>query len=339
MINFGIIGTGSIAGHHAQSINESEGCKLMAVCSSNEERAKAASEKFGVRAYANVNEMLDNESIDVLCICTASGNHLEPTLAAASRGVHVLTEKPLEVSLERADQMIQTCRKAKVKLGCIFQNRFKPGYVQLKQAIDNGVFGKLLAGNAYIKWYRYPEYYSSSAWKGTFKGDGGAALINQGIHTIDLLLDIMGEPSSVFGKVRTMVHNIEGEDLGIGLLTFPSGALGTIEGSTAMIPGYPERLEVFGEKGSAILENGKIIAWNVAGEEPMKKTETGENEDSSSSDPMALGHEYHRLQITDMARAVIENREPLVNGEDGRKSLAVIKAIYTSSSSGQEVFL
>ena len=336
MITFGIIGTGAIAGHHARSIAELEGCKLAGVCSSTAERAVIAGRKFGVPGFSELHRMLDEVQPDVLCICTASGNHLEPTLAAAARGIHVLTEKPLEVSLERADKMITACRDAGVKLGCIFQNRFKPGFLRLKEAVEQGKLGRLLTGNAYIKWYRNPEYYSSSSWKGTMTGDGGAALINQGIHTIDLLLDIMGEVSSVFGKVRTMVHNIEGEDLGIGLITFTSGALGTVEGSTAMIPGYPERLEVFGEKGSVMLENGKVVAWQVPGEEQALLPADSQN-DSSSSDPMALGHLYHRLQIADMIEAIRHDREPLVNGESARKALALIKGIYVSSADNREI--
>lgn len=330
ILGFGIIGTGAIAAHHAAAIKELPNCTLKAVCSSSEERAQEASAAFGVTAYSSVAALVGREDIDVVAVCTESGNHLEPALAAARAGKHVLIEKPLEINLQRADELIAGCRSAGVKLGVIYQNRYKPGYIRLKEAVLQGRLGKLLLGNAYIKWYRDEAYYSSSKWKGTLEGDGGAALINQGIHTIDLLLDIMQEVESVYGKVKTAVHAIEGEDLGIALLNFKSGAMGTIEGGTSLYPGYPERLEIFGKKGSVILEGGQIIQWNIKGEEKTEdKPQAVEN--SGSSDPMAVNYKLHMAQINDMVHAVLENREPLVNGETARKSLELIQAIYQSS--------
>ena len=174
--------------------------QLVAVCSSSPKRAQLAQEKFQVPAYSDYHKMLAEQAIDVVCICTASGNHLEPTLAAAKAGKHVITEKPLEVSLERADQMIDACQEADVKLACIFQNRFNPDFKKVQAAIEDGVLGQLTLGNAYIKWFRSTDYYQSSGWKGTLAGDGGAALINQGIHTIDLLQRLMGDVDTVYGK-------------------------------------------------------------------------------------------------------------------------------------------
>lgn len=335
---FGIIGTGAIAAHHAKSIQQLDNCQLIAVCSSSASRAAEAAELFGVQAYDNVDDFLAREDIDVVCICTASGQHLEPTLAAAKAGKHVLTEKPLEISLERADQMIAACRSQGVKLGCIFQNRFKPDYLKVKEAIKQGLLGKLSMGNAYIKWYREESYYSNSNWKGTLGGDGGAALINQGIHTIDLLLDIMQEVESVYGQVRTVVHDIEGEDLGASVINFKNGAIGTIEGGTSLYPGYPERLEIFGEKGSIILEGSHIAHWNIKGEEALEN-KSQSHKDSGSSDPMAVDFKLHMLQIKDMVEAIQEDREPIVNGETARKSLELILAIYQSSRENKVVQL
>ena len=337
-IGIGIIGTGSIAGIHVQSVRELENAQLLGLASSSRERAIQAAEKYGLRVYEDYRNLLKNNDIQVVIICTHSGNHLEPTLAAAEAGKHVLVEKPLEVSLKRADQMIEACREAGVKFGCIFQNRFSPDYQRLKKAVASGALGKLNLGNAYIKWYRSPEYYHTSSWKGTLKGDGGAALINQGIHTIDLLLDIMGDAESVFGKVRTVKHNIEGEDLGLGLITFKNGALGTIEGSTAILPGYPERLEIFGDKGSVILEAGKIVSWEIEGESNLPETKP-EGNGSGASDPTAIGHALHRAQIEDFIQAIQEHREPAVTGLSGRKSLEMILSIYKSSKKGKEVKL
>lgn len=329
-LGFGIIGTGAIAAHHAKSIQQLDHCHLVAVCSSSAARAAEAAIKFGVPAYDHLDEFLAREDMDVVCICTASGQHLEPTLAAAKAGKHVLTEKPLEVSLERADQMIAACRSHGVKLGCIFQNRFKPDYLKLKEAVEQSSLGKLIMGNAYIKWYREETYYSSSDWKGTLRGDGGAALINQGIHTIDLLLDIMQEVETVYGQVRTAVHKIEGEDLGVSLLNFKNGAIGTIEGGTSLYPGYPERLEIFGAKGSIILEGGQIVQWNIKDGKGMEN-KSQEHDASGAADPMAVDYKFHMLQINDMVEAIREDREPVVNGESARKSLELILAIYQSS--------
>ncbi len=327
---FGIIGTGAIAGHHAKSIQESDSCQLVAVCSSSASRAAEAEKKFNVPACSDVADLLAREDIDVVSICTHSGRHMEPAIAAARAKKHVLIEKPIEVSLERADKLISVCREEGVKLGVIFQNRLQPGFLQLKEAVKEGLLGKLTLGNAYIKWLREAQYYSSSEWKGTIEGDGGAALINQGIHTIDLLLDIMDDVKSVYGQVKTVVHDIEGEDLGVALLNFKNGALGTIEGGTSLYPGYPERLEVFGEKGSIILEGGQIIAWNIRGEKNgSNKVQSGKS--SGSSDPMAVDYKLHKAQIEDMVKAIQENRDPLVTGEAARKSLELILAIYRSS--------
>jgi UDP-N-acetyl-2-amino-2-deoxyglucuronate dehydrogenase len=335
---FGIIGTGAIASHHAKSLQALDKAQLIAVCSSSSSRAAEARERFGVEAYSNIADLLAREDIDIVCICTESGNHLESAMAAARAGKHVLIEKPLEVNLERADKLIAVCREAEVKLGCIFQNRFSPGYLQLKEAVRQGLLGKLIMGNAYIKWYRDEAYYGNSNWKGTLKGDGGAALINQGIHTIDLLLDIMQDVQSVYGQVRTMVHNIEGEDLGVAMLNFKNGAIGSIAGGTCLYPGYPERLEIFGENGSVILEGGKILHWNIKGGEGLGDKTSTDNK-SGSSDPMAVDYKLHMAQIKDMVEAIQEGREPIVNGETARKSLELILAIYESAKENKVVEL
>jgi len=336
IINFAIIGTGSVAIHHVRSIQELPNARLVAVCSSTAERAKLAEEKFGVPAYYDFHRLVEREDIDVVCICTASGNHLAPTLAAAAAGKHIITEKPLEVSLERAEEMIAACRKAKVKLACIFQNRFNPDFEKAQAAIREGLLGNLILGNAYIKWFRSSEYYTGSDWKGTIAGDGGAALINQGIHTIDLLQSIMGDVKSIYGQVRTTKHAIEGEDLGVAMLQFENGALGTIEGSTAIYPGYPERLEIYGQKGSIILEGGKIVSWHIEGSDAAI-VNPNDGPASGAADPTAIGHQAHKQQIADMIEAIAEDREPIVNGEEAKKALAIIQAIYTSSRSGEAV--
>lgn len=328
-IKFAIIGTGSITKLHIQSIEEIENAEVVALCSSSKERAAATEKVYPYPCYYDINTLFDSESIDAISICTFSGNHLEACVEAAKRGIHVITEKPLEVSLKRADAMIEACSSNNVLLGCIFQSRFKPDYIRLKEAIDKGLLGDILHGNAYINWYRNEDYYQSSSWRGTLKGDGGAALINQGIHTIDLLLDVMGEVANVYGQVKTVYHDIEGEDLGMAILNFKNGRTATIQGSTAMYPGYPERLEVYGTDGSIILEGGQIVSFH------SKKQETTSNQSnntgSGASDPMSISYLYHKIQLEDFVDSIINNHEPLISGVDGRAPLAVIQAIYQSS--------
>ena len=330
------MGTGGIAAMHAKAIRSSPQCELVGVHSASSERAQAAEEQFGVAGITDLTQLARQNAVDAVCICTPSGRHLESAREAAALGLHVLCEKPLEINMERAGEMVRICEEAGVKLGCIFQNRFKGDFVKLKAAVTEGKFGKLLLGNAYIKWYRDPSYYSSSVWKGTLQGDGGAALINQGIHTIDLLLDIMGGVEKVFAKTRTLHHNIEGEDIGLAMLTFANGAFGMIEGSTALYPGYAERLEIFGEEGSAILENGNIIEWNIRGEENAR-VETRDVNNSGSSDPLAIADQFHQLQIADFADAILEDRDPLVTGVDSLSALDLIEHIYKSSKENREI--
>jgi UDP-N-acetyl-2-amino-2-deoxyglucuronate dehydrogenase len=335
-IGFGLIGTGAVSSHYVNSINELEGAKLVAVCSSNDERSTIAGRKYHVTAYSDYRDLIARPDIHIVCILTESGNHLEPAVLAARNGKHILCEKPLEINLERADKIIETCRKEDVKLGCVFQNRFKPDYQNLKQAVIKGTLGRLLSGSAYIKWYRPKKYYYDSPWHGTIRGDGGGALINQGIHTVDLLTDIMGEPAEVIGKTGTLVHKIEGEDIAMAIVRFKNGGFGTIEASTALYPGYPERLEIYCENGSVILEGGTIVRWSGDIDLYNKASRKAEK-DSGSSDPMAISHEWHKKQIMDMIQSVKENREPAVNGEEGRKALSLVMAIYESARTGKPV--
>ncbi|WP_215223736.1 Gfo/Idh/MocA family protein [Echinicola shivajiensis] len=336
IVKFGIIGTGAIAAQHAAAIAASDTAELIAVCSSSEDRAKSAGKKFKVAAYDDLDKFLGNPELDAVCICTASGRHMEVAIKSAQYKKHILVEKPIEINLDRADRIIEACKENGVVLGVVFQNRFNDGYLQLKKAVVKGKLGRLLMGNAHVNWFRNEEYYKSSDWKGTLRGDGGGALINQGIHTIDLLLDIMGEVEDVYGQVKTAMHTIEGEDLASALINFKNGAMGNITAGTSLYPGYPERLEIFGTKGSVILEAGKIIAWNVQDGESLSGNSNSEKA-SGAADPMAIGHQLHFLLIEDMVSAIRENREPLITGEIAKQSLALIKGIYKSSSEGRKI--
>ncbi|GMQ29083.1 Gfo/Idh/MocA family oxidoreductase [Algoriphagus confluentis] len=326
----GIIGTGSIAVKHAQAIESLPNAELIGLFNPNPESAEKARGKFSVPVFSDWDEFIRLTGLMVICICTPSGMHLEPALKAIEAGKHVFIEKPIEVTLERADQLIKSAKENKVKLGVVFQNRFSTDFQKLIGAVRQGEFGRLLMGNAAINWFRSPEYYSSSQWKGTLKYDGGGALINQAIHTLDLLLEVMGEVDSVFGKIKTVLYPIEGEDLGAALVNFKSGAIGTITAGTSLFPGYPERLEIYGTEGSAILEAGKLVAWNVRGKESLLEN-TEKISASGASDPNAIGFELHAAQWKDFLDSIESGKQPEVDGPKSRKSLELIRAIYQSS--------
>ncbi len=332
----GIIGTGSIAVKHAQAIAELDQAILVGLFNPNSTSAEAAKSKFVEPIYTDLDEFLRIPELDVVCVCTPSGMHLEPSLAAAKAGKHILVEKPIEINLDRTDLLLSSCEENCIQLAVIFQNRFSEDYKKLKKAVDQGVFGRLLMGNAYVNWFRDDAYYGTSKWKGTLGGDGGGALINQGIHTIDLLLDLMGEVSAVYGQVQTALYPIEGEDLGTAIVNFKSGALGNITSATALYPGYPEKIEIFGTEGSAILEAGKLIAWNIKGKE-----NTGIIQEpgpaSGSSDPNAIGYQLHLEQWQLFLDSIKEQTNPVVDGQTARKSVELIRGIYHSSNSNKKI--
>ncbi|MBT9187498.1 Gfo/Idh/MocA family protein [Zobellia russellii] len=336
-IGVGIIGTGSIVHTYVKCLSELEGVRIVGLCTKSADRVEQLKADFGLPIYSDLNTFVQHPEIDLVCVCNESGKHSIAIEAAAKAGKHILSEKPLEVTTEKIDGLIALCEERKVLLGCVLQNRCSTDYKQVENAIKSGKLGKLLMGNASINWYRSQAYYANSKWRGTKKLDGGAAFINQGIHTVDLLQNLMGPAVSVFANVQTRVHEIEGEDVGAVLVNYENGAMGTITAGTALFPGYPERVEVYGEKGSIIMEGGKIIAWNVKGEDAPKLT--SKEQGSGAADPTAIGHHNHKVVLQDMVNAIRENRKPMVDGAEARKSVALINAIYRSSKSKKQVQL
>ncbi len=333
-LGFGIVGGGVIGPFHAKALGNVKGAKLVAVCDAIDAVAKKFGADFGVPAYNDVQEMLKRDDLDVLDVCTPSGLHAKLGILGAEAGKHVLVEKPIDITLERADALISACEKAGVKLGVIFQHRFDAATRKLKEAVDQGRFGRLILGDAYVKWYRTQEYYDKGGWRGTWKYDGGGSLINQSIHTIDLQRYIMGDPAWLFGRIGVMTHKIETEDLGLAIIEFKSGARGVIEGSTSIYPGLPERLEIHGEKGTAIIEGGKMVKWAVQGEEERAEEKA---KLSAAAEASAITADSHALQMQDFVDAIQQDRKPLVDGHEGRKALEVVVAVYRSSKTGKVV--
>ena len=337
-LGIGIIGTGSIVHTYLKCIEELKGTKLIGLYTASEKRVEGAEKLFKVPVSNDLQTFLDNPEIDLVCICNVSGLHGKMTIGAAQAGKHVLCEKPLEVTTQKIDEVLKVCYENKVLLGCTLQNRFTNDYRAVERVVKERSLGKLLLGNAHINWYRSTAYYANSPWRGTLRYDGGAAFMNQGIHTIDLLLNLMGDVTSVFGNMKTLVHQIECEDVGTGILNFKNGATGTITAGTALFPGYPERLEIFGEKGSILMEGGSIKAWNVEGVLAPENKDLKENS-SGAADPSNIGHLNHKSVLHDMVNAIRENGKPMVDGAEARKAVEVITSLYKSSKEEKLIYL
>ncbi len=345
-VGIGIIGCGNIGPIHAEAIAQVRGARLLAVSDINERSAKALAGKYGAEAYTDYRRLLDRKDIDIVNLCVPSGMRADIGTACAKAGKHILSEKPLEISTKRIDRLIAAAEKARVKLGCVFQSRFAEGAQAIRTAVERGRFGRLVLGDAYIKWYRSQEYYDSGVWRGTRKFDGGGALINQGIHQIDLLLWFMGAAKSVRAETRLLAHErLEVEDLACAMIEFENGALGVVEGSTAIWPGHSARVEIHGSEGSAVLEDAELKFWRF-----RKETKADAKVRSSFKSESALGSgagdplsdltcEGHRRQIVDFVQAVRDDRPPMVDGHEGRRSVALIEAIYKSASTGKTVRL
>lgn len=344
-IGFGIVGCGMISGFHAKAVADIRGAKVVACFDTIAAAADRRAAEFGCTAYSELDAMLADPRVDVVTIGTPSGAHLEPAVAAARAGKHVIVEKPLEITLDRCDKIIAACDKAGVALGTIFPSRFHESSRLIKAAIDRGRFGKLTMGDAYVKWFREQKYYDSGAWRGTWALDGGGALMNQAIHSVDLLTWLMGPVAEVSAYTATLAHErIEVEDVAIATLRFASGALGVIEATTAAYPGALKRIEIHGSEGSAAMEEEDIKTWAFA--RPMKadealrtrmagKTQTG----GGAADPAAIGHHGHMLLFKDLLDAVKAKRAPAVDGVEGRRSVEIILAIYKSAEIGRPVAL
>ena len=343
---FAIVGCGVIAPMHAEAIKALPNAELRAVVDVVPEQAWKRAEEFDGTPYSDLAEALARPDIDVVCVCVPSGLHAEVGVQAAAAGKHVLVEKPIDITLAAADRLINACREHKVKLAVISQHRFGAGMRQVREALEAGRFGRLLVGDAVIKWYRTQGYYNSGAWRGTWELDGGGALMNQGVHYIDQLQWTMGPITSIVARTGTVAHDIAVEDVGLALLTFANGALGTIQGSTAVYPGLPERLEISGTEGTAIVEAGKIKVWEFKDEKgevgaygAKLKSDDAAAPTTGAADPAAISWAGHRHQMADLLAAIEEDREPAINGEEARKPLEVILAIYESARTGQEVRL
>ena len=335
-IRFAIVGTGNIADFHARAIDLVEGAQLVAVHSRRAEPGQKFAAKHNAEFIGDYAALLARDDIDAICITTPSGTHTQLGVAAARAGKHILTEKPIDITPERVDELVRACADNNVRLGGIFQARFGQGAQALKSAMDEGRFGKLAWASAYVPWFRSEEYYQSAGWRGTWELDGGGALMNQSIHAIDLLLWLAGDWDEVSARCGNVLHQeLEVEDTAMAWVKFKSGALGVIQGSTACYPGEPKRVELKGSSGSATLVDDMPTLWQFetekAEDETVREWANQAQIGGGASDPNAISIEGHRAQIEDFANAIRDGREPAIPGRDGKKAVELICAIYRSS--------
>ena len=341
---FGIVGTGVIAAIHADGIAmlSKDGladARLVAVTDVAHDRATAFAAARSCLAEPDLAALLARRDVEVVCVCVPSGLHAAIGIQVAKAGKHLVVEKPIDVSLDAADRLIDAARAAGVALTVISQHRFDPGLIELKRGLDAGALGRLVLGEASTKWYRTQAYYDSAAWRGTWAMDGGS-LMNQGVHFVDLLRWCMGPLTEVTAACSTQAHQIEVEDTALALVRFASGAVGTILSSTAAFPGFPQRLEITGTEGTVTIEDGQIVRRAFAGaSEPKAPAGAADAARSAAADPTAVDVASHAAQLADLLDAVDAGREPAVTGESGRAALEIVLAVYESSRTGRPVSL
>jgi predicted dehydrogenase len=335
-IHIGLIGGGNITETHARAAHAIPGVEISAIHGTNAEKIASLSHEHGATPYQEFAAFLKHRPLDLVIIGSPSGLHATQGIAAARHGLHVLTEKPIEISTARADALIDAAKQSKVQLGVIFQDRMKPHIRQLKSWLDQGLLGKVLFVDARVKWYRPPEYYANSRWRGTLALDGGGALINQGVHTVDLLLWLLGDVVRVQARTATLLHKIEAEDTAAAILEFSSSALGILHATTAAYPGYPRRVEISGTEGTVILEHDRIIAANLRNA-PAAAESAALDENQSASSAAVTDFRGHQTVLEDFLQAIQNNRTPACDGLEGRRSIALVESIYRAAKTPDRV--
>jgi predicted dehydrogenase len=336
-MHVGLVGTGAIAHKHADSYKEIN-YRLVAVSDKIVEKGRAFAQKYETEFVPDFADLCARPDIDYIDVCTFPDSHLDVVKACVAHGKHVQVQKPIALTLSDAQAMIDLTQRAGVRFGVVSQHRFDDASIFLKKAISDGRLGRILQADGYVKWHRPQSYYDWPG-KGTWAMEGGGALINQGIHAVDLLQYFAGPVREIFANWQLgAAHKIEAEDIVNALLRYESGATGVIQAATAIHPGYPERIELHGTKGSAIITGDQLTAWDVAGDsgEPAPLSTSVE---SGAADPMAIPLEPIKRQFLNFGNAIQKSTKPLVDGEQGFRALQIVLAVYESARSGKVVSL
>jgi UDP-N-acetyl-2-amino-2-deoxyglucuronate dehydrogenase len=343
---FAVVGLG-MGKHHCKAVTSAPNARLVAVCDVDEERLGPVAEEYGCAAYTDVAEMLGNDEIEVVNVATPSGSHTEVALQCAAAGKHLIVEKPADITVARVDELIAGVERAGIKAGGIFQSRLDPLNMAIRDALQAGQLGKLIGVHGHLPWYRKQSYYEGAhgSWKGTWAMDGGGSLMNQGVHTVDLLQWLAGPVESVMGMFGVFGHEIEAEDQSVALLRFANGALGTLYTTTCAFPGHDQRITLYGDGGSFVKREGALESWKLLSDEDgtveteMLERFGDKKEASGSADPMAVSFNGHTQIIMDMVEAVQQDREPMISLHSARHAVEIINAVYESGRTGREVKL
>jgi UDP-N-acetyl-2-amino-2-deoxyglucuronate dehydrogenase len=357
-IRFGVVGCGAVGPTHVGAIGQIAGAKMLAVADLNPEKAKSTAEKFQVpRVYPSLEKLLEDREIDVVCLATPTGLHASGAIAAMAAGKHVIIEKPMEVSLEACDRLIAAAEQTGKKLTVISQHRFDASTMLLKKLIDTGELGKIFLADATVKWWRKQEYYDSGDWRGTWAMDGGGALMNQGVHTVDVLQWLVGGVASIYAHTLTAAHDrIEVEDVAVAALTFRNGAVGTLIATTAAYDGLPVRIDIFGTGGSATLEGDNLTRLVLKSGKKYQTTEAADHAISvarggthsvrdevarrtHSAPAAAAWGDAHRAQIEDFIQAIRTDTDPLITPRAAREPVEIILSAYQSVKQGKPMRL
>ncbi|SER69523.1 Predicted dehydrogenase [Gracilibacillus ureilyticus] len=336
-MNFAIVGCGFIAKKHAAAIEKIDAAKLVAVCDKVPTVMDFYKEEYDAKPYTELEDMLEKEDIDIVCICTPSGFHASIAVQVAEAKKHIIVEKPIAMTVEDTDTIVNACKINNIKLAVVHPNRFRPVVQELRKIIDQGLLGKISHASCIVNWNRNQEYYDQAPWRGTKQHDGGV-LMNQAIHNLDLLLWFMGSPEQVFSMEATRFRNIEAEDVSIGTIKFDSGALGTVEASTTVYPkNYEESITIFGEKGTVKIGGSNAIYFEHLDIKDMSEREINDLKERIKADPW--GTPGHQWIMEDMVNAIKEGRNPAVTGEDGRRALELVLSFYESAQKNQPIQL
>ncbi len=334
--HIGLIGGGNITDTHARAARAIPGVEIVAIYGTNADKVGRLCHEHRGAPYADLEAFLAHRPMDLVAIGSPSGLHAAHGIAAARRGLHVLVEKPIDITAARADALIAETERAGVKLGVFFQDRLKPAICRLKRLVDSGALGKPILADARVKWYRAPEYYAQSRWRGTLALDGGGALINQGVHTVDLLWWLCGNVARVQARMATSLHAIEAEDTLVAILEFASGALGVLQAATSAYPGYPRRLELTGSQGTLILEHDRLVGMDLREPRPDFIRDAKGDHNLSASSPAVSDARGHQAVLEDFLRAIEHGSAPTCDARAARHSIALVEAIYAACRTGRQ---
>lgn len=335
-VGFVVIGTGVIAKFHIAAIRAIPEARLLGVCGSSPARSAQAARSYDTKGYPTLADVWADPEVEAVCICTPSGHHEAMALEAIHHRRHVLIEKPMALTIAGCDAIITAARERQVLAGVVSQFRFSPAVAQIQKALARNQLGKLVSVDLYMKYFRSQEYYDSAAWRGTYAMDGGA-LMNQGIHGVDLLQYLAGPLTSIYARAKTLVRSMEAEDTLAAVTEFENGAIGVIQATTSVYPGFPRRLELCGEKGVIVLEENRIALWDIQGESPSREDTQDAPRISSSSRPDQIGLAGHEKQLANFTAAILGREPLLIDGAEGRKAVNIVLSAYESAREGRPV--